>query len=476
MSKNKRQLILNTFFMRFGHHPAAWRHASARGNGRPDLGYWVRLAQLAEKAKFHTFFLADFIGRSAEDLEAQSHNGVSFQFEPFTLLSSIAAQTKHIGLVATVNTNFEHPYDVARKFASFDHVSGGRAGWNVVSSLSDATVKNFGLPRPYSHAERYERADEFVALAKKLWDSWDDDAFDHPDRARGQFFSPKAAHPVKHQGKYFSSEGLLDIARPLQGYPVLVQAGNSDTGREFAARLAEMIYASAQSLDVAQAYYADVKGRMPFYGREPDQLKITPGLSVVVAKTDQEARAKFDELQSLVDFTRGVFLFGIDVSQLDLDGPLPEKLPDSPNGKGRLQQLVDLARRENLTVRQLVLRFGVSRGHLQLVGSPTTVADTIEEWFLGHGADGFNVVPPLLPGGFEDFVELVVPELQRRGLFHRDYTGNTYRENLGLARPLLSHTADARAPVALPAASHAFRPEPSEPVITVHQPSLGDLS
>ncbi|HVT10260.1 MAG TPA: LLM class flavin-dependent oxidoreductase [Polyangia bacterium] len=444
----RRELILNTFFMRFGHHPAAWRHPSAVGNGRPDVDYWVKLAVLAEKAKLHTFFLADFIGRSANDLEAQSHMGVAFQFEPISLLSLVAAHTRHIGLVATVNTNFEHPYNVARMFASLDHVSGGRAGWNVVSSLSEATARNFGLERPFTHAERYERAAEFVTLAKKLWDSWDDDAFDRPDRASGRFFEPAAAHPVNHRGKWFGSEGLLDIARPIQGYPVLVQAGNSDTGREFAAEIAEMIYASAQSLDVAQAYYRDVKGRMARYGREPDHLKITPGLSVVVGKTDQEARDKFDNLQSMVDFARGLLLFGIDVSKLDLDGPLPDDLPEPENGKGRMKQLKELARRENLTVRQLVLRFGVARGHLQVIGSPSRVADVIEEWFTQEGADGFNVVPPLLPGGFEDFVELVVPELQRRGLFHREYTGRTYRENLGLPRPELARAARRSAPQA----------------------------
>lgn len=443
----RRQLILNTFFMRFGHHPAAWRHPSATSDGRPDLGYWTRLAQLAERAKFHTFFLADFIGRAGHDLEGQSHNGVSFQFEPFTLLSSIAAETKHIGLVATVNTNFEHPYHVARKFASFDHVSGGRAGWNVVSSLSDATIKNFGI-EPLTHAQRYERATEFVALTKRLWDSWDDDAFDHPDRAGGRFFDVAAAHPLTHEGAYFRSQGLLDIARPVQGYPVFVQAGNSDTGRDFAAQFAEMTYSSAQSLAVAKAYYGDVKGRMAAYGRDPDQLKITPGLSVVVAPTRQEAEDKFEQLQAAVDFRHGVYLFGVDVSKYDLDGPLPD-VPETENGKGRFRQMVELARRENLTIRQLVLRFGVSKGHLQLIGSTQHVADVIEEWFVGGGADGFNVIPPLLPGGFEDFVSLVVPELQRRGLFQREYAGATYRENLGLARPANPYTRKATSQVSV---------------------------
>jgi FMN-dependent oxidoreductase (nitrilotriacetate monooxygenase family) len=439
VAQNNTALVLNAFFMRFGHHPAAWRHPSSRANGRPDPEYWIGLAKKAEAAKFHTFFLADFIGRSSDGLERQSRIGGSFQFEPFTLLSAIAAQTKSIGIVATVNTNFEHPYGVARKFASFDHLSHGRAGWNIVSSLSEATAKNFGLANPLGHGERYEQAEEFVNLAKALWDSYDDDAFDHPDRENNRFFDPRAAHPVHHHGRYFRSDGLLDLARPIQGYPVLVQAGNSDTGREFAAKIAEMIYASAQSLDVAKAYYADVKGRMAKYGRDPDQLKITPGLSVVVARTNQEARAKFEQLQSRVDFTAASHLFEFDLSKYDLDGPLPE-LPETANGRGRVKQLVELARRENLTIRQLVLRFGVSRGHVQVIGSAREVADVIEQWFTEGAADGFNVVPPLLPSGFDDFVELVVPELQRRGLFHTEYAGRTYRENLGLVRPVNQHT------------------------------------
>ena len=258
----KRQLVLNAFFMRFGHHPAAWRHPSSTATGRPDVGYWVELAKLAEHAKFDAFFLADFIGRSGENLEQLSRMGGAFQFEPLTLLSAIAIATRHIGLIATINTNFSEPYNVARSLASLDHISGGRAGWNVVSSLSEATVKNFGIQDARDHAARYERADEFLTVTKALWDSWEDDAFDHPDRQAGTFFDPRDGHLLRHQGKYYSVEGLLDVARPIQGYPVIVQAGNSETGREFAARIAEMTYSSAQSLEVAQAYYADVKGRM----------------------------------------------------------------------------------------------------------------------------------------------------------------------------------------------------------------------
>ncbi|MET0287703.1 MAG: LLM class flavin-dependent oxidoreductase [Polyangiales bacterium] len=432
---SRRQLVLNSFFMRFGHHPAAWRHPSATGDGRPNARYWVDLAKLAEEAKFDAFFLADFIGRSGDDVVEASRRGGSFQFEPLTLLSLIAGATKNIGLIATINTNFSEPYNVARLLASLDHLSDGRAGWNVVSSLSPHTAKNFGMGDVLEHGERYDRAAEFVTLAKRLWDSWDDQAFDRPDRAAGQFFDPAHAHPVHHQGEHFRADGLLDVARPIQGYPVFVQAGNSDTGRELAAQIAEMTYSSATSLAVAKGYYDDVKGRMAKYGRDPDQLKVTPGLSVVVGETDSEAREKFEELQHAIDFSKGVELMGVDISRFDLDAPLPDDVEAGANGKGRFKQMVELGRRENLTVRQLVWRFGVNRGHVQAVGSVKTVVDTMQEWFEEGGADGFNVVPPLLPSGFHDFVRGVVPELQRRGLHRREYTGKTLRENMGLARP-----------------------------------------
>jgi FMN-dependent oxidoreductase (nitrilotriacetate monooxygenase family) len=432
MSKKKRQLVLNVFLMRFGHHPAAWRHPSARAGGRPDLSYWTGLAKLAERAKFDAYFLADFIGKTQESVEAGKRHGVSYQFEPLTLLSAIAAVTEKIGLIGTVNVNFNHPYNTARQFTSLDHISGGRAGWNIVSSMTEGPVKNFGTPL-LAHAERYERAAEFVDATRQLWDSWDDDAYDHVDRKNAIFYDPASTHPVKFQGKHFNIEGLLDLPRPIQGYPVFVQAGNSDTGRDFAARTAEMTYCSATSLDVAQGYYSDIKSRAAKFNRDPEQIKITPGLSVTVAETDSEARERFEELQDLIDFSH-VVLAGIDLSGHPLDGPLPE-LPDVENGKGRRQQLVELAQRENLTIRQLVKRFAVSRGHLQIVGSVKTVADKIEEWFTQGGADGFNVVPPLLPRGFEDFTRLVVPELQRRGLFRKEYEGSTLREHLGLDRP-----------------------------------------
>jgi FMN-dependent oxidoreductase (nitrilotriacetate monooxygenase family) len=434
-----RQMALNVFFMRFGHHKEAWRHPTSTGTGRPDVQWWIDAARMAEAAKFDAFFLADFIGRPSNFTTQPGETGANFQFEPLTLLSAIAVATQHIGLVATMNTNWEDPYNLARRFASLDHISGGRAGWNVVSSLNPASALNFGLKEELTHDERYRRAAEFVDLAKQLWDSYEDEAFDHPRRDDRVFVEASATHPVHFEGEFFSSDGLLDVPRPIQGYPVFVQAGNSDTGREFAAQIAEMTYASAQSLDVAQEYYRDVKARMAKYGRDEDQMKVTPGLSVVVAESDGEAQDRFGELQELVDFSQ-LNLGLIDLSGFPLDEPLPDiPFEAGPNGLGRFQQALELARRDNLTVRQLVLRFMIARGHLQAIGSVKTVADVMEEWFVEGGADGFNVVPPYLPSGFEDFARLVVPELQRRGLFRTEYTGSTFRENLGLRQPENQH-------------------------------------
>ncbi|WP_269533257.1 LLM class flavin-dependent oxidoreductase [Chitinimonas sp. BJYL2] len=438
MSQPPRQLKLGVFFTRFGHHQSAWRQPEAPHAGNPDFAYWAKLALLAEQAKFDTVFIADFVGRSPKALHKQARSDKRYDFEPITFMSALAAITSRIGLVATVNTNFNEPYNVARKFASLDHISGGRAAWNVVSSLQDSAARSFGLDDTLSHAERYERAGEFLDLTRKLWDSWDDGAFDNANPATGQFFDPASAHPVDHTGKYFRSDSLLDVARPLQGYPVLVQAGNSDTGREFAAQYAEMTYASAQRLDVAQEYYRDVKSRLAKYGRAPEDIVITPGLSPIIGRTEEEAREKLQRLQDAVDFSNGVQLGGVDLSAYPLDGPVPD-LPETENGKGRLQQLLDRARRDNLTIRQAVLQFSVFRGHNLVVGTASQVADVIEEWFNNEAADGFNLIPPQIPTGFEDFVRDVVPELQRRGLFRTEYTGTTLREHLGLRRPHSQH-------------------------------------
>jgi alkanesulfonate monooxygenase len=355
------------------------------------------------------------------------------------LFSALAATTTHIGFVATASTTYEEPYLLARKFASLDHISKGRAAWNVVTTGNENAAGNFGKEEHPAHPLRYERAEEFIDVAKGLWDSFEDDAFLR-DKESGVYSDPHKLHALNHKGKHFSVAGPLNISRPPQGYPVIVQAGASDAGRELAARTAEVIFTAWQALDEAQAFYRDVKGRMAKYGRHPDELKIMPGISPVVGRTQEEADAKYRELQDLIhpSVGRGIlqrFFPGVDLLQYDLDGP-PPTFADSTNGNtSRLALVTELAQREKLTLRQLYQRLAGARGHRVVVGTPQKVADEIEAWFRNEGADGFNVMPPVLPASLDDFVELVIPELQRRGIFRTEYDGRTLRENLGLARP-----------------------------------------
>lgn len=439
MTAHKRQLVLNVFLTSHGHHPAGWRSPDAPDGGNPSFAHWADMVRTAERGKLDAVFFADFVGSGGGRAQSEFRRPAGQAFEPLTIAGALAAITSRIGIVVTANTNFTEPYNLARQLASLDHLSDGRIGWNVVSSLSEGAIASFGVAQPIEHADRYARADEFIDVARQLWDSWDDGAFDYPDKAAGIFARGDAAHTVRHRGRFFQIETQLDIARPIQGYPVFVQAGNSDTGREFAARNAEMIYASAQTLEDAQAYYRDVKGRMAKYGRHPDDLKVTPGLSFSIGESEQEAQEKFEALQESVSFSGPVELWGHDLSSYDLDGPLPD-LPEPPNGKGRWQQLVTLARRENLSIRQLVLRFSVVRGHRVVIGTPAQIAEQIEDWFLNEGADGFNLIPPQQPQSLAQFVDLVVPELQRRGIFREDYAGRTLREHLGLRRPENQHS------------------------------------
>lgn len=435
----KRQLVLGAFLTRYGHHPGAWRQPETQLGVGPDFASWLHLARTAERGKFDTVFLADFVGMGGDDLSSYEKGAGFHGFEPLSLISALAAATTHVGLVATVNTNFSHPYTLARTMASIDHLSGGRVGWNVVSSLSPGSIATFGVHDPLDHAARYDRASEFIDVAKKLWDSWDDDAFDHPDKSSGRFLSADQGHPVHHHGTYFDVDAVLDLPRPVQGYPVFVQAGNSDTGRDFSARHAEMIYAAAQFVEDAKDYYDDVKGRLARWGRSPDQLKITPGLSFSIGRTEEEAHEKFERLQGAVNFSGPVELMGVDLTGYPLDGPLPTDIPVPENGKGRWAQVVRLAEREKLTIRQLVLRYNVVRGHRVVIGTPAQVADQIEDWFLKGVVDGFNLISPLNPAFLEEFVDLVVPELQRREIFRTEYEGKTLRDRLNLPRPVNQH-------------------------------------
>jgi FMN-dependent oxidoreductase (nitrilotriacetate monooxygenase family) len=357
-------------------------------------------------------------------------------FEPFTLLSALSQVTERIGLVATGSTTFDAPYHIARRFASLDHLSGGRAGWNIVTTSNPDAALNFGLEDHMEHDERYRRAREFYDVVTGLWDSWADDAFVR-DVENGIFFDPAKLHVLNHKGEHLSVRGPLNIARPVQGWPVIVQAGASEAGRQLAAETAEAVFTAQSNLAAGQRFYADVKGRMQKIGRSPDHMKILPACFVVVGETVEEARGKRAKLDSLVHYANAIaslsIALGHDASKFDPDAPLPD-IPESNASKSGRERAIELARRENLTVRQLAQRLGGYSG-LAMVGTAKTIADEMEEWLLNGGSDGFIVMFPYLPAGLDDFVNLVVPELQRRGLFRREYEGKTLRENLGLPRP-----------------------------------------
>ncbi|BEG73730.1 LLM class flavin-dependent oxidoreductase [Achromobacter xylosoxidans] len=448
MTRSPRQIKLGAFLMQTGHHIAAWRHPDAQADAPVNFRHYAELARRAEAAKFDAIFLADSVGVRNTDLASLSRTARSDHFEPLTLLSALAAVTEKIGLIATVSTTYNEPYHVARKFASLDHISGGRSGWNLVTSSGQGEAQNFNLDEHVEHARRYARAAEFHDVVLGLWDSWEDDAFLR-DKHSGQYFDPAKLHPLRHRGEHFSVRGPLNVSRSPQGRPVVVQAGASPAGRDLAARTAEVIFVAHQTFDEAQAFYRDIKGRAVEYGRDPDDIKIMPGIFPVIGRSQAEAEDKFARLQDLIHPVVGVQLLsnmigGFDLSGYPVDGPLPD-IPETNGGKSRQQLLIDLARRDNLTIRQLYLRIAGARGHQQVVGTPRSVADQLQQWFEEDGADGFNIMSPWLPGGLDDFIELALPELRRRGLFRTEYSGATLRQHLGLARP--AHRAVAAASV-----------------------------
>jgi FMN-dependent oxidoreductase (nitrilotriacetate monooxygenase family) len=441
MSRRGEQLKLNAFLYYTGHHVAAWRHPDAFTN--VELEDYITLARIAEAAKFDGLFLADGVSVRLRNIEAASrkaHSG-AMPFEPLTLLSAIAASTSHIGLIATASTSYSDPYNLARQFMSLDRLSKGRAGWNLVTSGDPEAALNFGHSSPILHSDRYERAEEFADVVAGLWASFDDDAFVR-DRESGLYFDPEKVHQLNHQGKHFKVRGPLNIPRSPQGQPIIVQAGASGPGKELAARTAEAVFAAEVTLEDAVSFYADLKGRLGRYGRAPEDLKVLPGIFPVVAPTLSDAEEKFEELQDLIQPEVGLDLLsgmiGADLPAYPLDGPVPD-LPETNGGKSRQDLLLKLARRENLTIRQLYKRIAGARGHWQVVGTPTQVADLIEERFQNYGADGFNVMSPIKPGGLTDFIDLVVPELRRRGLFRSEYEATTLRGNLGLPYPRNVH-------------------------------------
>lgn len=433
----QKQLRLGAFMRPVSIHTAAWRYPGGTPDANFNLKALVQYAQTLERGKFDAFFMADHLAVLNMPMDALKRSATVTSFDPLTLLPALAMATKHLGLIATASSTFEPAYTIARRFASLDHISEGRAGWNLVTTSNPDAALNFGLDDQMPHAERYARAREFFDVVTGLWDSWADDAFVR-DVESGEYFDPARLHVLDHKGKYLKVRGPLNIARPVQGWPVIVQAGASDAGRQLAAETAEMVFAAGGPIDGAREFYADVKGRARKIGRNPDHIKILPGAFVVVGDSLEEAKEKRARLDSLVNYDSSIaavsMALGVDARKFDPDKPLPDNIPETEASKSGRDRVIELGKRENLTVRQIAGRLG-GYGGLGMLGTPAMIADQMQEWLEREACDGFNVMFPYLPGGLDDFVDKVVPELQRRGIFRTEYEGTTLRENLGLPRP-----------------------------------------
>ena len=433
---DKRQLHFGAFMRPVTIHTGAWRYPGAYADANFNFKHIVKFAQKLEAGKFDAFFMADHLAVLNMPMEALKRSSTPTSFEPMTLLPALAMVTKHLGLVATGSTTYDEPFHVARRFASLDHISEGRAGWNVVTTANPNASMNFGREDHMEHDERYHRAREFYDVVTGLWDSWADDAFIR-DQESGIFFDPEKMHVLDHKGKYLKVRGPLNIGRPVQGYPVIVQAGASDAGRQLAAETAEAVFTSQATLKLGQEFYADVKDRMKKAGRNPEHMKILPACMVIVADSLEEAKIKRFKLDSLVHYESAIaslsIALGHDASKFDPDGPLPD-VPESNAGQSSREKAIRVAREDNLTVRQLAQRLG---GHSStcIMGTPEMIADEMEEWLMTRGSDGFTIQFPYVPEGIDDFVDRVIPVLQKRGLFRTEYEGKTLRENMGLPRP-----------------------------------------
>ena len=421
---SRRKLHLGAFMRPASIHTGAWRYPGAWPDMNFNFAHIKESIQKLERAKFDAFFMADHMAVLNMPMDALKRSHTATSFEPFTLLSALSQATERIGLVATGSTTFDAPYHIARRFASLDHLSNGRAGWNIVTTSNPDAALNFGLDEHMEHGDRYRRAREFYDVVTGLWDSWADDAFVR-NVEDGIFFDPVKMHVLNHKSQYLSVRGPLNIARPVQGWPVIVQAGASEAGRQLAAETAEAVFTAQSDITAGRAFYADVKGRMEKLGRAREHMKILPGCFVVVGDTVEEAGAKRAKLDSLVNYANAIaslsIALGHDASKFDPDRPLPDNIPESNASKSGRERAIALGRRENLTVRQLAQRLGGYSG-LAMVGTAQTIADEMEEWLETEASDGFTVMFPYLPGGLEDFVGRVVPELQRRGSFRRDFT------------------------------------------------------
>ncbi len=441
----KRMMRLGAFMRPVSIHTAWWRYPGSYPDANFNLKHITRFAQKLEAGKFDAFFMADHLAVLNMPMAALKRSATVTSFDPMALLPALAVTTERLGLIATGSTTFDSPYHVARRFASLDHISEGRAAWNIVTTSNPDAALNFGLDEHMDHDERYQRAREFYDVVTGLWDSWADDAFIR-DVGNGIYFDPDRLHVLDHKGKYFKVRGPLNVARPVQGWPLIVQAGASDAGRQLAAETAEMVFAAGGPLADCQRYYNDVKARAVKVGRDPEHIKILPGCLVVVGDTVEAAKAKRAHLDSLVHPDSGMaslsIALGTDASKFDLNGPLPD-IPETNQSQSGLQRVIDRARRDNLTVRQLAQALG-SYGGLAMVGTAKTIADQMEEYFHQKACDGFNIMFPYVPAGLDEFVDEVVPELQRRGLFRREYEGRTLRENLGVPRPSNQFFPDAK--------------------------------
>jgi len=436
MTRNPNRLHLNAFLMSVGHHEASWRLPESDPYAGWSVKHYQELARIAERGRLDSLFLAD-----SPVQQGDPGRRPTGKLEPTVLLTALAGVTAHIGLIATASTSYNEPYNLARRFASLDHVSDGRAGWNIVTTAGADAARNFGLDDVPLHRDRYARADEFLDVATKLWDSWADDAV-IADKEGGVHSDAAKVQAINHRGRFFRVDGPLNVPRSPQGWPLLVQAGSSEDGKDFAAKWAEAVFTAQQSLGEAQAFYRDLKRRTAAAGRDPDGIKILPGIVPVIGDTEAQARELDAELDRLIspEYARRQLAerFHLDPADLKLDEPLPDNLPtedEIEGAKSRFTLIVDLARRENLTVRQLIGRLGGGRGHRTFAGTPEQVADTIEEWFDNGAADGFNIMPAVLPSGLVAFVDHVVPILQKRGRFRTEYEGATLRDHYGLPRP-----------------------------------------
>lgn len=440
MAASTRRMRLGLNIVANGAHAAGWRMPQANHNAAMDIRLWQQLAQAAERARIDFMFWADGIAvrHSARDDDELSYNARIDVFEPLTVIGALAAVTEHLGFVASASTTYNEPYHVARKFASLDYVTRGRVGWNVVTSWSEQEAYNFGREAHMEHDLRYRRAEEFVDVVFGLWDSWEDDAFIR-DKASGRYFDPAKLHTLNHRGEFFGVKGPLNVARPIQGYPVIAQAGSSGPGQDLGSRIADLIYTAQKSRDDAVAFYRSVKAHAEAAGRHPDSMLVMPGILTVLGRTRQDAQDRFEQLQDLVHPRVGLPMladtFG-DLSDHDLDGPLPPPLSRSNAVKSGHEALIRMAQQPGMTIRKLFKIMAGASGHNVVVGTPAEIADVMEDWFRAGGCDGWNIMPPFLPEPAYEAFEWLVPELQRRGLVQTEYQGDgTLRGSLGLARP-----------------------------------------